>query len=161
MGQRDTTLILLAEDNEDDALMFRRAASRSKLTNPLHSVKDGEDAIRYLAGTGPYRDRAAYPLPGLVLLDLKMPRKDGFEVLEWIRAQPHFATLQVVVLSSSDEIADINRAYSLGANSFLVKPLSFDEFVGMVEALRSYCLRVWQTSQKLQQRASRTVALSA
>ena len=70
---------------------------------------------------------------------------DGFEVLQWVRRQPQFTALQVVVLSSSDEIRDINRAYQLGANSFLVKPLSFDEFVGMLEALRSYCLRVSQT----------------
>ena len=83
--------------------------------------------------------------PDLVLLDYLMPRMNGFEVLQWVRSQPQLAALQVVVLSSSDEIRDINRAYQLGANSFLVKPLSFDEFVGMLEALRSYCLRVSQT----------------
>jgi CheY-like chemotaxis protein len=144
MGSRDTSLVLLAEDNENDVLMFRRAARRANFHQPLEVVSNGEDAIAYIKGEGKYEDRAKYPLPALVLLDLKMPRKNGFDVLEWIRAQPALDTMQVVVLSSSDEICDINRAYELGANSFLVKPMSFDEFVGMMEALRSYCLRVWQ-----------------
>jgi CheY-like chemotaxis protein len=145
MGFRGIPAVLLAEDSENDVLMFRRAARRAKFSQPLHVVTTGEEVVAYLNGDGEFSDRARYPLPGLVLLDLKMPRMDGFEVLEWVRRQPQFAALQVVVLSSSDEIRDINRAYQLGANSFLVKPLSFDEFVGMLEALRSYCLRVWQT----------------
>jgi DNA-binding response OmpR family regulator len=105
--------------------------------------------IAYLRGDDKYADRRRYPLPGLLLLDLKMPRKNGFEVLQWLREQPEFAQLQVVVLSSSDEIKDINRAYELGANSFLVKPMFFSEFVGMLEALHSYCLRVWQPKRPL------------
>src|SRR5687767_1292663 len=148
MGARDTSWILLADDNENDVLMFRRAARRANFNQPLHVVSNGEDTIAYLKGEGEYEDRAKYPLPALVLLDLKMPRKNGFEVLEWMRQQSDFETMQVVVLSSSDEIHDINRAYELGANSFLVKPVSFDEFVGMLEALRSYCLRVWQTMNR-------------
>ena len=142
MGSRGIPAVLLAEDSENDVLMFRRAARRAKFSQPLHVVTNGEEVVGYLKGDGQFADRTHYPLPGLVLLDLKMPRMNGFEVLEWIRSQPQFTSLQVVVLSSSDEIRDINRAYQLGANSFLVKPLSFDEFVGMLEALRSYCLRV-------------------
>ena len=145
MGSRGIPSVLLAEDSENDILMFRRAARRAKFNQPLSVVTNGEEVIAYLSGDGKFRDRDQYPLPGLVLLDLKMPRMNGFEVLQWLRQQPQFAALQVVVLSSSDEIRDINRAYQLGANSFLVKPLSFDEFVGMLEALRSYCLRVSQT----------------
>jgi CheY-like chemotaxis protein len=145
MGFRGIPAVLLAEDSENDVLMFRRAARRAKFSQPVHVVTNGEEVVAYLKGEGEFRDRAQYPLPGLVLLDLKMPRMNGFEVLQWVRSQPQFAALQVVVLSSSDEIRDINRAYQLGANSFLVKPLSFDEFVGMLEALRSYCLRVSQT----------------
>ena len=143
MVSRDTS-ILLAEDNENDIIMFRRAARNARFTNPLSIVIDGEEVIAYLLGNGKYADRRRNPLPGLLLLDLKMPRKNGFEVLQWLREQPRFTDLQVVVLSSSDEIRDINRAYELGANSFLVKPMFFSEFVGMLEALHSYCLRVWQ-----------------
>jgi CheY-like chemotaxis protein len=145
MGVQGVPSVLLADDNENDILMFRRAARRAGFNQPLHVVTGGEEAIAFLNGDGKFQDRNEYPLPGLVLLDLKMPRMNGFDVLQWVRKQPHFATMQVVVLSSSDEIRDINRAYQLGANSFLVKPLSFDEFVGMLEALRSYCLRAWQT----------------
>ena len=145
MGSRGIPSVLLAEDSENDILMFRRAARRAKFNQPLRVVTSGEEVIAYLKGEGKFSDRDQYPLPGLLLLDLKMPRMNGFEVLQWLRQQLEFAALQVVVLSSSDEIRDINRAYQLGANSFLVKPLSFDEFVGMLEALRSYCLRVYQT----------------
>jgi CheY-like chemotaxis protein len=148
MARRDISTILLAEDNENDVLMLRRAARHAKFTNPLQVVEDGEEVIAYLLGGGKYADRRRYPLPGLLLLDLKMPRRNGFEVLQWLREQPEFAQLQVVVLSSSDEIKDINRAYELGANSFLVKPMFFSEFVGMLEALHSYCLRVWQQPKR-------------
>ncbi len=124
--------------------MFRRAAAKARFDNPLQVVHNGEQAIDYLAGEGRFANRHRYPLPGLVIVDLKMPRKTGFEVLQWMRADPRYQQLQAVVLSSSDEIRDISRAYELGANSFLVKPLDFGEFVGMLEALRSYCLRIWQ-----------------
>jgi CheY-like chemotaxis protein len=148
MARRDISTILLAEDNENDVLMLRRAARHAKFTNPLAVVPDGEEVMAYLQGDGKYGDRRRYPLPGLLLLDLKMPRKNGFEVLQWLREQAQFAHLQVVVLSSSDEIKDINRAYELGANSFLVKPMFFSEFVGMLEALHSYCLRVWHQPKR-------------
>ena len=142
------TSILLAEDDENDIMMLRRAARHARFTNPLSIVNDGEEVIAYLCGEGKYAHRRRYPLPGLLLLDLKMPRKNGFEVLQWIREQPQFTDLQVVVLSNSDEIRDINRAYELGANSFLVKPMFFSEYVGMLEALHSYCLRVWQQQDR-------------
>src|SRR5687767_13728739 len=147
MAHRDTS-ILLAEDNENDVLMLRRAARNAKFSSPLQIVNDGEEVIAYLRGEGKFNDRRRYPLPGLLLLDLKMPRKSGFEVLQWLREQPQFFARQVVVLSSSDEIRDINRAYELGANSFLVKPMFFSEFVGMLEALHTYCLRVWQEPRR-------------
>jgi len=148
MARREISTILLAEDNENDVVMLRRAARQAKFTNPVQVVEDGEEAIAYLLGDRKYADRRRYPLPGLLLLDLKMPRRNGFEVLQWLREQPDFAQLQVIVLSSSDEISDINRAYELGANSFLVKPMFFSEFVGMLEALHSYCLRVWQQPKR-------------
>jgi CheY-like chemotaxis protein len=153
MAHRDQTPVLLAEDNENDVLMFRRASRNAKFTNPVYVVNDGEEVIAYLKGEGKYADRRRHPLPRLLLLDIKMPRKNGFDVLEWVRTQPQFVDLEIVVLSSSDEIRDINRAYELGANSFLVKPMFFSEFVGMLEALHSYCLRVWQQRDRMAARA--------
>jgi len=115
--------ILLVEDNEDDVLLIRREFQRTGLPNPLQSVRSGPKAIAYLTGSGPYCDRTQYPFPALVLLDINMPGSDGFDVLKWIRRQPVFAGLCVVVLSASDEMRDVNLAFHLGADSFLVKPL--------------------------------------
>jgi CheY-like chemotaxis protein len=131
-------LILLAEDREEEVLLIRRAFREANFLNPLHVVQDGEEAIAYLEGKGKYANRDEYPLPALLLLDLKMPRKDGFEVLRWIRHHPQLRTLRVVVLTSSDHTADVNRAYQLGANSFLVKPVDFRHFVEMTQALHGY-----------------------
>jgi CheY-like chemotaxis protein len=124
MQQHDP--ILVVEDNEDDVTLIRRTLVNACLPNPRHFVESGEEAINYLVGVGPYSDRKKYPLPALVLLDLKLPGKDGFEVLQWIRAHPRFNNLRVVVLTSSNEIRDVQKAYRLGANSFLVKPLEFE-----------------------------------
>ena len=131
-------LILLAEDREDEVLLIRRAFREANFVNPLHVVPDGEEAIAYLEGKGKYANREEYPLPALLLLDLKMPRKDGLEVLDWIRHQPQLSALRVVMLTASDHISDVNRAYQLGANSFLVKPVDFHDFVEMTQALHGY-----------------------
>lgn len=133
-------VILLAEDNEDHALLTRRAFKQSGLVNPLFVVEDGEQAIAYLTGEGKFGNRSEYPLPTLLLLDLKMPRKNGFEVLEWLRGQPELAALRVVVLTTSDQIHDVNRAYQLGANSFLTKPVDFRDFVQLSSAIKGYWL---------------------
>lgn len=131
-------VILLAEDNENDVLFFRRAFRDYSAGSIVHVVNDGEQAIEYLKGEGRYANRDEYPLPTLLLLDLKMPRNDGFEVLQWVRRQIDLRGLLVVVLTTSERIADINRAYQLGANSFLTKPLDLDEFRLMVQSLRTY-----------------------
>ena len=136
----ESAVILLADDGEDDVTLVRRAFKKAGLLNPLQVVKDGDEAIAYLKGEGAYRNRLEFPLPDLLLLDLKMPRKNGFEVLQWIRAQPSLSALRVVVLTSSEEVVDVNRAYQLGANSFLVKPVDFDHFVNVVHALQGYWL---------------------
>jgi CheY-like chemotaxis protein len=133
-------VILLAEDNEDHAVLTRRAFKQSGLVNPLFVVEDGEQAIAYLKGEGKFANRSEYPLPTLLLLDLKMPRKNGFEVLEWLRGQPELAALRVVVLTTSDQIHDVNRAYQLGANSFLTKPVDFRDFVQLSSAIKGYWL---------------------
>ena len=130
--------VLLAEDNSTDALMVQRAFKKANLLNPVQVVDDGDKAVAYLAGDGPYADREKYPLPVLLLLDLKLPRRSGLEVLEWLRQQPAIKRLPVVVLTSSKENADINRAYDLGANSYLVKPVDFDPLLEMVKTLGLY-----------------------
>lgn len=136
----DTAVILLAEDDENHVLLVQRAFKKARLLNPLHVVHGGEDAIAYLKGKGPYANREEFPLPALLLLDLKMPRTDGFEVLEWIRTEPSLCALRVVVLTSSEDIRDVNRAYQLGANSFLQKPADFEKFVNVISALQGYWL---------------------
>jgi CheY-like chemotaxis protein len=136
----EQALILLVEDREDDVLLVRRAFQKAKVLNPMHIVRDGAEAIAYLKGEGKYSNRAEHPLPELLLLDLKPPGTDGFEILKWKRQQPGLQTLRVVVLSSSDQMRDVNAAYQLGANSFLVKPIDFERFVEMSQAISGYWL---------------------
>jgi CheY-like chemotaxis protein len=133
-------LILVAEDNATDALMVRRAFAKASVQGTLEVVDDGDKAVGYLSGVGAFSDRARYPLPVLLLLDLKLPRRSGLEVLEWLRQQPGLRRLPVVVLTSSEENADIRRAYDLGANSYLVKPVDFDALLEMVKGLGMYWL---------------------
>lgn len=134
--------MLLVEDDPNDVLLLQRAFRKAKANTPLYVVSDGQAAVDYLAGRGAYADRATHPLPSLVLLDLKLPRKSGHEVLEWLRAQPMLKRLPVVLLTSSKEPMDINRAYELGANSYLVKPVAFAELLHMARALELYWLQI-------------------
>jgi CheY-like chemotaxis protein len=138
MPNDEQPVILIAEDSEGDLLMLRRAFQQAGLLIPLQAVGDGEEAIAYLKGEGRFANRAEHPLPDLLLLDLKMPRKTGFDVLEWLQGQPTLAQLRVVVLTSSDEIRDVNRAYRLGAASFLTKPVNFIEFKDTIQAMYTY-----------------------
>lgn len=129
--------ILLVEDDHNDVLLIKRAFQKVNIANPIIVVNDGEQAISYLAGREPYVERA---MPMLVLLDLKLPRKSGHEVLEWLRQQSTLRRLPVVVLTASSESSDVNLAYDLGANSYLVKPVTFDSLVQMVKTLNLYWL---------------------
>jgi CheY-like chemotaxis protein len=131
-------VILLVEDNPDDVRLLQRALRKARLVNPVEVAEDGEQAIAYLQGDGPYADRVRYPLPVLVLLDLKLPRRSGLEVLAWIREQPGLRRMRVVVLTSSRQAADINRAHELGANSYLVKPGTPEALVEMVKVIDAY-----------------------
>ena len=133
-------VILLAEDDVNDVLLVQRAFQKSSIANPLQVVRDGEEAVAYLRGNLQYADRDRYPLPVLLLMDLKMPRRSGLEVLVWLRQQPGLKRLPVVVLTSSNQSPDINRAYELGANSYLVKPAGFDSLVQLVKNLDMYWL---------------------
>jgi CheY-like chemotaxis protein len=130
--------ILLVEDDPNDIILIKRAFGKANITNPLQVVEDEEEAIACLAGKGRYANWQNYPLPILILLDLKLPRKSGHEVLEWLRQQPMLKLLTVVVLTSSQQSSDVNRAYDLGANSYLVKPVTFDVLVEMVKSLNFY-----------------------
>ena len=133
--------ILLVDDNDDDVFALRRALQKANTANPQQVVTNGRDAVAYLGGTGKYADRSQYPLPFLVFLDLKMPLLDGFEVLGWMREQPSLAGIVVVVLTGSDELKDHQRAYALGARSYLVKPPTPGDLQQVLQSMDSYWLR--------------------
>lgn len=132
--------ILLVEDDPNDVLLVQRAFRKANLANHLQVVGDGEEAVAYLTGQAAYANRKRHPQPMLMLLDLKLPRKSGLEVLAWLQQQPGLKRLPVVVLTSSRESADIDRAYDLGANSYLVKPVAFEALLDMVKTLDLYWL---------------------
>ena len=132
--------ILVAEDDLTDAYFFERAFRRAGIPVTLHFVRDGQEAVDYLQGEGSFADRARHPVPQLVLLDLKMPRLNGFEVLDWVRKQPGLNGIVIIIFSSSDERRDKNRAFGLGANSYLVKPHSMAELTALVGQFKKYWL---------------------
>jgi CheY-like chemotaxis protein len=132
--------VLVVEDDENDVIFVQRAFKHAGILNPLHIVRNGDDAVAYLEGTGPYADRDAHPLPVFVLLDLKMPRRTGLEVLAWVKERERLKRIPIVVLTSSKNEADINRAYELGANSYLVKPVSFEGLIELTKSLHLYWL---------------------
>ena len=136
------TTILLVEDNEDDAELIRYAFDKAAIPNPILTVGDGDAAVNYIEGNGAYADRDSYPLPGLILLDLKLPRRSGFEVLEAVRTNKATTQTPVVVLTSSDQQVDIERAYGLCANAYLVKPVSREALLAMVRALDDFWIKL-------------------
>lgn len=136
--------ILLVEDDSNDILLIQRAFHRANLVNPLQIVTDGDLAVEYLSGIGKYADRDCYPLPMLMLLDLKLPRRSGLEVLQWLRQQPRLKRLPVVVLTSSKDSSDINNAYDIGVNSYLLKPPSFNDLVEIMRRINLYWLSLNQ-----------------
>jgi CheY-like chemotaxis protein len=133
--------ILLVEDDEDDAFIFQRALKASRVANPLRIATNGKQAVDYLAGNGKYSDRAQFPLPFIIFLDLKLPYLNGFDVLRWIRQQPSLEPIVVVVLTSSDEERDHNTAYELGARSYIVKPPDNEQILNLLRSLESYWAR--------------------
>lgn len=130
--------ILLVEDNPDDVFFMGRAMKGAEITNHVQVAETGEQAIAYLSGEGEYSDRAKFPLPCLVLLDLKLPGKTGLEALEWLRSHEQFENLIVLVLTTSREPRDISEAYRLGANAYLVKPTSPSQLVTMMKAVKDF-----------------------
>jgi CheY-like chemotaxis protein len=132
--------MLLVEDNVDDVFLIRRALKLCRIENPLQIVTNGQQALDYLSGTQHYGDRVKHPLPFMIFLDLKLPHVDGCEILSWLRQQPALQFITVVVLTSSTECRDRDRAYSLGARSFLNKPPTPETLQGVFESLKSFWL---------------------
>lgn len=138
MMDLDEVEILLVEDNETDAELTIRALKKKNLTNKLVWVKDGAEALEFLFATGSYSDRSKEGLPRLILLDLRMPKVDGLEVLQRIKADEKTRKIPVVVLTSSKEDKDIVESYKLGVNSYVSKPVEFDEFTQAISTLGLY-----------------------
>ena len=128
----NTATILVTDDDENDLFFLQRAIARAGLANPLFVSHDGQEAIDYLAGAPPYDNRIRYPLPGLLLLDLKMPRVNGFDVLSWWSQRPDLKHIRVVVLSSSSHEEDVKKAKDLGAHDFRTKPPEFQNLVDLI-----------------------------
>jgi CheY-like chemotaxis protein len=131
--------ILQVEDDENDVMLLRHAMTKAGVENPIQVVNDGQEAIDYLKGVGKFANRVKFPMPSLVLLDLKLPYVMGLDVLKWIRQQPSMA-LPVVLLTASSEEADIATAYRLGANGFMVKPSEAAKLVDMAKAIKDFWL---------------------
>ena len=135
-----TQVILSVEDDPNDVFFLQHAFESAKIGIALQVVPDVEEAIRYLAAEGKYARRDLFPLPYLTLLDLKLPGREGLELLHWLQTQPELRTLLVIVLTSSRDPRDVTEAYGLGARSYLVKPISVNTRLEMVKALKSYWL---------------------
>jgi CheY-like chemotaxis protein len=135
---RNPLTILVAEDNADDLFLLEQAFRKASATSRLLSVSDGHEAIAYLKGEGQFADREAFPCPDILLLDLNMPRANGFEVLEWVRKQAGGERLIVHVLTSSCRDEDVSRVYDLQANSYVVKPSQVNDLVDFVAALHTW-----------------------
>lgn len=138
-------LVLIAEDNPEDALLLRKALERAGMRSQTRFVHDGDEVLLYLQGLGAYANRTANPLPTMIILDIKMPKKTGLEVLEWLAANPEFAIVPTIVMSSSNLESDIRQAYRLGANTYFVKPNSFDDLVTTMRNLRAY----WERAERV------------
>jgi len=134
--------ILQIEDEENDVLFLKMAAEKAGIRRPVQVARDGREGIDYLSGNGKFANRDQYPLPCLILLDLKLPQIPGLEVLKFIRSHPQLATIVVVVFTSSDQDRDVESAYRLGANSYIVKPANPKELVDIVSLIRGYWFRI-------------------
>jgi CheY-like chemotaxis protein len=134
--------ILMAEDDEEDRMLTKKAFDKNRLRNDLRFVEDGEELLDYLYRRGKYQEPASAPRPGIILLDLNMPRKDGREALALIKTDPTLRRIPVVVMTTSEAAQDIARAYDLGANSYITKPVTFESLVRVVKALDEYWFEI-------------------
>ncbi len=131
--------ILLVEDNPDDIIITKRALQKGKVKNRLYIVHDGEEALHFLKRTGPYEDA---PKPALILLDLKMPKVNGFEVLEEVKQDKDLKSIPIIMLTTSAREIDIEKAYQLGCNNYIIKPVSFENFIQTVTKMKEYWLNI-------------------
>ncbi|MFH7030133.1 MAG: response regulator [Heteroscytonema crispum UTEX LB 1556] len=141
-GRQTTVTILMADDDDDDCMLTQEALAESRLANELHIVKDGEELMDYLYRRGQYIDPKSSPRPGLILLDLNMPKKDGREALREIKADPDLKKIPVIVLTTSRADEDIYRTYDLGANSFIIKPVTFASLVEVMKTIGKYWFEI-------------------
>jgi CheY-like chemotaxis protein len=147
--KRNPIVILYADDDPEDRFLAKEALEESRLANELYFVEDGEDLMDYLNNQGKYTDAAKYPLPGLILLDLNMPRKDGREALKEMKADPKFRMIPVVVLTTSRAEEDIMKTYDLGVSSFISKPVTFEGLVDIMKALGKYWFEIVELPQTI------------
>ncbi|MCD6454759.1 MAG: response regulator [Candidatus Aminicenantes bacterium] len=138
-GEKTLKPLMIVEDNPDDIFFIKRAFLKLNVDNPLLFLRDGEQAIEYLSGAGDFNDRGKYPLPFLILLDIKLPGISGFEVLRWLRSRKtEISLIPVIMLTSSSHPSDINKAYRFGANSYITKPTKPEELVNLVNTIHVY-----------------------
>jgi CheY-like chemotaxis protein len=142
LDKPERAVILLAEDEEDYVLLIEKAFREAKINNPFFVVSTGLELMAYMKGEGKYANRDEYPLPDLLMLDIKLPGFSGLECLGWIRSQPGLLGLRVLILTSSDHMRDVNDAYRLGANSFLLKPYDFSDLVHLAKMIQEYWLYI-------------------
>ncbi len=141
-GKRDDIIILYAEDDPEDRMLVEDAMEESRLANEMHFVEDGEELLDYLYRRGKYADFGNVPLPGLILLDLNMPRKDGREALEEIKNDPDLKRIPIVVLTTSKAEEDILASYDLGVNGFVIKPVTFESLVAILKTVSKYWFEI-------------------
>jgi len=141
--------ILLVEDEENDATLLKMALKKNNIPNPVQWVRDGLEAIAYLNGEGEFADRSKFSFPEVLIVDLKMPRMGGLELLSWIREHPEFKVIPTIIMTSSRLDVDIEKAYTLGANTYMIKPSSFDELARMTKLAHDY----WGASEKPRKRS--------
>jgi len=137
----------MADDDDDDYLLTKKALAESKLLNKLHRVKDGEELIEYLRHEGQYTNISEFERPGIILLDLNMPRKDGREALKEIKSDPNLSSIPVVVFTTSKAEEDVYKTYQLGVNSFITKPVTFDNLIKVMQTLGKYWLEIVELPQ--------------
>lgn len=147
-NQKQTITILMADDDADDRQMTKDAFEENRLTNDLRFVENGVELMDYLYRRGKYTDPEQSPRPGLILLDLNMPKKDGREALEEIKKDPNLCAIPIVVLTTSKQEEDIHRSYQLHANSYITKPVTFDQLVNVVKNVQRYWMEIVELPQE-------------
>jgi CheY-like chemotaxis protein len=137
-----TIVILIADDDPEDRMLIKEALEESRLTNKIEFVENGEELLDYLQNKGKYTDKDKYPVPGLILLDLNMPKKDGREALKEIKADPHLRVIPVIVLTTSKAEEDVLKTYDLGVSSFITKPVTFSALVDVMKTVSKYWFEI-------------------